>query len=151
MKRKKQIIEIFKADTSSALQLPLADDGIRAGFPSPAQDYMEVAIDLNKELVGDASATFYGRVVGDSMSGEGIEEGDILVIDKSIEPMDGDLCVCYLDGEFTLKRLKIEGDHGELIPSNPKYKPIKVTAENDFMVWGVVTFTIKKNRRPRRV
>ncbi len=142
-------IEIYKADTTSKEQLPFANDGIHAGFPSPAQDYMEFSIDLNKVLVKDASSTFFGRVVGDSMCDEGIIEGDILVIDKSIEPENGDLCVCFVDGEFTLKRLKIEDDHCELVPSNHAYKPIVVTADNNFMVWGVVTYTIKKNRKKR--
>jgi len=142
-------IEIYKADISSKEQLPFANDGIHAGFPSPAQDYMEFSIDLNKVLVKDASSTFFGRVVGDSMCDEGIIEGDILVIDKSIEPENGDLCVCFVDGEFTLKRLRIEDDHCELVPSNPAYKSIVVTADNNFMVWGVVTYTIKKNRKKR--
>ena len=118
-----------------SLSLPYADEGIRAGFPSPAQDYMEQAIDLNKELIKHPSSTFYGRVVGDSMKDEGIGEGDILVIDKSLELIEGDLAVCYVDGEFTVKRVS--------------YPRIKVTADNDFMVWGIVTYTIKKNRRRR--
>jgi DNA polymerase V len=149
-KEEKIRIEVYRADTSTFMPLPYAEEGIRAGFPSPAQDYMELSIDLNKELVGDATATFYGRVIGDSMIDEGIEEGDILVIDKSLMPQDGDLCVCFVDGDFTLKRLKLEDDHGELVPSNPAYKPITVTSDNNFMVWGVVTYTIKKNRRKRR-
>ena len=85
----KKNLEIHLVDLSSSLPLPYADEGIRAGFPSPAQDYMEQAIDLNKELIKHPSSTFYGRVVGDSMKDEGIEEGDILVIDKSLELIDG--------------------------------------------------------------
>ena len=81
----KKQIEIHKIDISSNLPLQYADEGIKAGFPSPAQDYLEQAIDLNKELIRHPSSTFYGRVVGDSMKDEGIEEGDILVIDKSLE------------------------------------------------------------------
>ena len=115
MKRK---LEIHKIDVSSSLPIPYADEGIRAGFPSPAQDYMEQAIDLNKELIKHPASTFFGRVVGDSMRDEGIEEGDILVIDKSLELQDDDLAVC-------------------------------LTKENEFIVWGIVTYTIKKNRRKR--
>ena len=126
-----------------------ADEGIRAGFPSPAQDYMEQAIDLNKEIVKHPASTFYGRVVGDSMRDEGIEEGDILVIDKSLELMDDDLAVCFIDGEFTVKRVRLETDAAWLIPANPDYPKIRVTADNDFIVWGIVTYTIKKNRRKR--
>lgn len=145
----KKHIEIHEIDISSSLPLQYADEGIKAGFPSPAQDYLEQAIDLNKEIVKHPASTFYGRVVGNSMSGEGIEEGDILVIDKSLDLIDGDLAVCYIDGEFTVKRVKLETDAAWLIPSNSEYPSIKVTRENDFMIWGIVTYTIKKNRRKR--
>lgn len=140
-------VEIHKIDISSTLSLQYADEGIRAGFPSPAQDYMEQAIDLNKELIRHPASTFYGRVVGNSMSGEGIEEGDILVIDKSLELMDGDLAICFINGEFTVKRVKLEKDYAWLVPSNPDYEPIKVTKDDEFTIWGIVTYTIKKNRR----
>lgn len=145
-------IQIFKADTDSQLELEYADAGIRAGFPSPAQDYVGETIDLNRDLIRHPASTFYGRVVGDSMSGEGITEGDILVIDKSIEPEDGDLAVCCLDGDFTLKRIKIDRRTRRvyLMPSNSAYRPIEVTPDNEFMVWGVVLYTIKSNRRRSR-
>lgn len=143
-------LTIYKVDAESYLPLPYADEGIHAGFPSPAQDYMELAIDLNKELIKHPTSTFYGRVVGDSMKDEGIEEGDILVIDKSLELMDDDLAVCFIDGDFTVKRVRLESDAAWLVPSNVKYPPIKVTKDNEFMVWGIVTYTIKKNRRKRQ-
>lgn len=144
-------IEIFTPDLSTSLSLQYADAGIRAGFPSPAQDYISESIDLNKDLIQHPASTFYGRVVGDSMIEEGIEEGDILVIDKSIEPEDDDLAVCCLDGEFTLKRINITRDNRVyLMPSNRRYKPIEVTPDNEFMVWGIVTYTIKAKRRRRR-
>lgn len=142
-------VEIHKIDVSSTLPLQFADGGIRAGFPSPAQDYMEQAIDLNKELIRHPASTFYGRVVGNSMSGEGIDEGDILVIDKSQELIDGDLAVCFINGEFTVKRVKLEKDYAWLVPSNPDYEPIKVTKDDEFTIWGIVTYTVKKNRRKR--
>lgn len=145
----KKQIEIHNIDISSSLPLQFADEGIKAGFPSPAQDYLEQAIDLNKELIKHPASTFYGRVVGNSMIGEGIEEGDILVIDKSLELDDDDLAVCYIDGEFTVKRVRLETDAAWLVPSNPDYPLIKVTRDNNFMIWGIVTFTIKKNRRKR--
>ncbi len=143
-------IDIFSADISKPLALPYADNGIQAGFPSPAQDYLNESIDLNRELVKHPAATFYGRVVGDSMIEEGIEAGDILVIDRSIEPADGDLSVCCLDGDFTLKRIKLERDRVWLIPSNESFDPILVTPDDRFEIWGVVTYTIKHNRRPRK-
>ena len=100
-------LEIHNIDISTSLPLQYADEGIRAGFPSPAQDYIEQAIDLNKEIIKHPASTFYGRVVGDSMRDEGIEEGDILVIDKLLELLDDDLAVCFIDGEFTVKRVRL--------------------------------------------
>lgn len=139
--------QLFRADTTTRLPLVFADGGIQAGFPSPAQDYITESIDLNRTLIQHPAATFYARVVGDSMCGEGITEGDILVVDRSLEAEHGDLAVCCLDGEFTLKRLCLRSDRIYLMPSNPRYRPIEVTTENDFMVWGVVIYTIKANRR----
>ncbi len=143
-------LEIFGADLSSALSLPYADGGIHAGFPSPAQDYISEYIDLNREIVRHPASTFYGRVSGDSMIEEGIEPGDLLVIDRSLEPDDGDLTVCCLDGEFTLKRIHLAPGAVWLIPSNESFDPILVTPDHRFEIWGVVTHTIKNNRRPRR-
>lgn len=143
-------IKLYRIDTATRLPLQYADAGIRAGFPSPAQDYITESIDLNRELIRHPASTFYAKVVGDSMAGEGITEGDIIVIDKSIEPEHGDLAVCCLDGEFTLKRLRfMPGGRLWLMPSNRRYKPIEVTRENDFRVWGIVLYTIKANRRRR--
>lgn len=144
------MLQLHAIDTATELPLPYADSGIFAGFPSPAQDYLTETIDLNRELIEHPASTFYARVVGDSMSGEGITEGDILVIDKSIEPEHGDLAVCCLDGEFTLKRLRFgPGERIWLMPSNRRYRPIEVTAESNFTVWGIVLYTIKANRRRR--
>ncbi len=141
---------IFSPDLSSHVALPYADQGIQAGFPSPAQDYISESIDLNRELIRHPAATFYGRVSGDSMIGDGIESGDILVIDRSIEPSDGDLAVCCLDGDFTLKRISLTDGVVRLIPSNESFDPILVTPESQFEVWGVVTYTIKQHRRQSR-
>lgn len=136
----------YSADLSTELDLPFATEGIRAGFPSPAQDYMTDSIDLNKELVLHPATTFYARAVGNSMTGFGISDGDLLVIDKSIEPVDGDIVVAFIDGEFTLKKImKDENDCNLwLVPGNEDYPPIKITEENDFIVWGVLTYNIKK-------
>jgi DNA polymerase V len=124
----------------------MAQDGIHAGFPSPATDYMTQAIDLNKELVRHPAATFYGRVVGDSMIDAGVEEGDILVIDKSLEARDGDMAVCFVDGEFTLKHLKFHDGGLTLVPANESYPSIEVGDGSDFIMWGVVTYVIKRVR-----
>lgn len=127
---------LYSADLSSELELLFADQGIRAGFPSPAQDYMSDSIDLNQELIRHPATTFYARAVGDSMKGCGIDDGDLLVIDKAIDPQEGDIVVAYIDGEFTLKKVKLEPDGSclWLIPANDEYPPIKVTDENDFII-----------------
>lgn len=117
---------------------------VSAGFPSPALDYEKERIDLNEIIVKNPEATYYARVDGESMKEAGISDGDLLVVDKSIEAQDGQIAVCYLNGEFTLKRLKYYGKELWLIPENKKYTPLKVEEESDFRIWGVVTYVIKK-------
>ena len=140
---------LYSADLSSELELLFADQGIRAGFPSPAQVYMSESIDLNQELIRHPATTFYARAVGDSMKGCGIDDGDLLVIDKAISPQNGDIVVAYIDGEFTLKKVRLEPDGSclWLIPANDEYPPIKITEENDFIIWGVLTYNIKRQLR----
>lgn len=142
-------ITISTIDISTSLPLPLADAGIKAGFPSPAQDYMDIAIDLNQELVRHPSTTFYGRVRGDSMQDAHVFDGDILVIDKSLEPQSGDMAVCYIDGEFTIKYIEVSDNGVSLIPANPLYPTINVTADQDLIIWGVVTYVIHKAQKRR--
>ena len=135
------------AENAPQQELPkMAQEGIHAGFPSPATDYMTQAIDLNKELVKHPAATFYGRVVGDSMIDAGVEEGDILVIDKSLEAQNGDMAVCFVDGEFTLKHLRFHEGGLTLVPANERYPSIEIGEGSDFMMWGVVTYVIKRVR-----
>lgn len=138
-------LKLMVADTDSSVELPLASSGVSAGFPSPADDYIESALDLNKALIKNPNSTFFARVDGESMKDEGINDGDLLIIDKYIEPISGAIAVCYVDGEFTLKRLLIEDGIIKLMPANKKYKPIIVSPEEDFIVWGVVTYSIKKH------
>lgn len=139
-------IDIVPVCNATELSIPFIENTISAGFPSPAEDYLESGIDLNKELIRHPSTTFFGRVKGDSMCGAGIFEGDILVIDKSLDAKDDDIAVCFIDGEFTLKRIKREKDAVWLIPANDKYKPIRVTVDNDFLIWGIVTAVVRKIR-----
>jgi DNA polymerase V len=136
-------LDIYSVSTDTRLSLPLISEGIRAGFPSPAMDFEDIRIDLNQYLIKNPSATFYGKVRGDSLRNAGIEEGDILIIDKSVEPADGKIAVCFLNGEFTAKRIRIRKNKIWLMPENEKYKPIEVTEENQFIIWGVVTYVIK--------
>ena len=137
------VLDIYSAEMETALELPLVSEGISAGFPSPALDFTIVSIDLNKQLVKHPASTFYGRVKGQSMKDEGIDDGDLLVIDKSIEVLDGKVAVCYLDGEFTIKKIKLHKNVCWLMPANENYKPIQISPENDFLIWGIVTHVIK--------
>ncbi|MFP4529402.1 MAG: LexA family protein [Candidatus Kapaibacterium sp.] len=136
-------LDIYSASTETAVLLPYVDQGISAGFPSPAEDFLDLKIDLNKELVKNPSATFYGRVKGNSMKDVGIDDGDLLVIDKSVEPRDGKIAVCFIDGEFTIKRIRIDKNCCWLVPANEAYEPIRVTEDNDFVIWGIVVHVIK--------
>lgn len=137
-------LQLFKADTSIALALPYIEQGINAGFPSPADDFLDISIDLNKELIQNKDATYFARVRGNSMIDAGINDGDLLIIDKSIKPSNGKAAVCFIDGAFTIKWLNITKDVIWLTPANKKFKPIKVTKDNDFMIYGIITYIIKK-------
>ena len=141
-------LQIYSADLSTVLELPFADVGIKAGFPSPAQDYLTDSIDLNRDIIKHKESTFYARVDGDSMKDAGIGDGDIVVVDRALDARDGDFVVAFLDKEFTIKQFRMDksGECAWLVPYNSDYSPITVTADNDFLIWGVVTFTIKKMR-----
>ena len=139
-------IQIIKGEFEKELGLQLAP-AIKAGFPSPADDYTHDSLDFNHDLIKNPESTFYGRVQGDSMIGAGISDGDIAVIDRSVTPKDGDVIVAYVNEEFTIKYLDLthrkEG-YIELRPANPNYKPIHICEDDEFEVWGVVVWTIKK-------
>ena len=115
---------------------------VSAGFPSPAEDYAESSIDLNEELIDNKTATFFVRVAGDSMIDANIKSGDVLIVDKSKEPQNNNIVIAMLEGEFTVKRLKLKGDKIFLQPENENYKAIEV--RNELMIWGVVTYIIHK-------
>ncbi|MCL9807574.1 translesion error-prone DNA polymerase V autoproteolytic subunit [Flavobacterium amniphilum] len=136
-------LTFFTPDFDSSQQVPYASGGVSAGFPSPAADFTETNIDLNKELSKNQLATFYIKVNGNSMIDAGINDKDILVVDRSIEPRDNKIAVCLVDGEFTVKRIKLEKDCLYLIPENPAYEPIKITEDNQISIWGIVTYVIK--------
>jgi DNA polymerase V len=137
-------INIYAPNPNSELALQNVGNQISAGFPSPAEDYLESMLDLNRELIKNPSSTFYGRVKGLSMKDAGVDSGDLLVIDKSLSYRNDALAVCYINGEFTLKRIKVEGNTILLMPANKDYQPIVVKEDADFAVWGIVTYIIKK-------
>lgn len=136
-------LKIYQPEINVPIEIPLSESGVHAGFPSPADDFLEGALDLNELVIKHPEATFFARVEGDSMKDEGIVEGDLLVVDKAVEPYDGCLAVSYVDGEFTLKRVRRDADKILLVPSNPKYKTIEITPDNEFAVWGVVKWILK--------
>jgi DNA polymerase V len=140
---KKQNLTFFLPDFESELKIPFVKEGVSAGFPSPAGDFMEMNIDLNKELSENILATFYIKVKGNSMIDAGINDKDVLVVDRSLEPQNNKIAICFIDGEFTVKRILVEKDCLYLMPENPNYSPIKVTEENELIIWGIVTYVIK--------
>ena len=141
---KKEKLTFLKPEKGNNLGQWLVEQGISAGFPSPADDFKEIRISLDKELVKNRSATFYARVSGESMVGAGLDDGDLLVIDRSLDPENGKIAVCFVDGEFTVKRIKKEENRVYLMPENKRYKRIEIKEENELIIWGVVEYVIKK-------
>lgn len=142
-------IEILDSEFKKELNLQYAPD-IKAGFPSPAEDYQHESLDFNRDLIRHPEATFYGRVKGDSMMNAGIYAGDIAVIDRSLVPENGDVIVAYIDKEYTIKYLDLthrQEGYIELVPANDNYKPIRIDELDNFEVWGVVVWTIHNWRR----
>ena len=141
---KKEKLTFLKPQKGNNLGQWLVEQGISAGFPSPADDFKEIRISLDKELIKNKEATFYARVSGESMVGAGLDDGDLLVIDRSSNPLSGKIAVCLVDGEFTVKRIKKEKNKLYLVPENKKYKPIELKEENELIIWGIVEYVIKK-------
>ncbi|MBX3043876.1 MAG: translesion error-prone DNA polymerase V autoproteolytic subunit [Candidatus Kapabacteria bacterium] len=135
-------IEILKPERLRELNLPLFLESVSAGFPSPADDYMEAKLDLNELLIKNPAATFFVRVMGDSMIKAGIYSGDILVVDRSLDPKDGSIVIAVINGELTVKRLSYQKGEVFLLPENKFYSPIKITDDMSFEVWGVVRSVI---------
>ena len=121
------------------------ENGVNAGFPSAAEDFLEEGINLNDHLIRDKETTFIVRVNGSSMKGAGIHNKDLMVVDRSLRPTDGCIAVCIIDNEFVVKRLKVTPNGILLLPENPTFSPIPVSEYADFEVWGVVTYSIQKH------
>lgn len=138
-----EVMDIYLADNSSKIQLPILTFGLSCGFPSPSIDHIDKKIDLNEVLISHPNATYFGRAKGKSMVNAGIEDGDLLVIDRSIEPKDGKIILCYINGEFTVKQLSIKDNIITLNSYNANYPPIQIANFDDFSVWGIVTHIIK--------
>lgn len=134
----------YSPNFETKVEINFAGFSVPAGFPSPAEEYLEPKLDLNQFLIKHPSATFFVKVQGNSMINAGIHNDDILIVDRALEPKNGDIAVCVIDGEFTVKRLQIINNELYLAPENGEYEPIKVTEFQDFKVWGIVTFVIHK-------
>lgn len=140
---KSKVLDFF-IPTESDDKVSFAPSQISAGFPSPADDFQEDKISLDQYVVKNKDATFYAKLKGTSMVDAGFDEGDILVVDRSLEPADSKIAVCFVDGEFTVKKLKVNDEGVWLMAYNEQYAPIRITEENQFIVWGMVTYIIKK-------
>jgi DNA polymerase V len=136
------VAEVVEYVSNRGYHLPLYSSKVQAGFPSPADDFMEGKLDLNQYLIKRPAATFLVRATGDSMINAGIHEGDLLVVDRSLTPLDGKVVIAAVDGYLTVKRLGIRKDAMWLFPENDKYPPIEVNPEADNYIWGVVTNVI---------
>ena len=136
------IAEVVEYIAHRGYQIPMYGSKVQAGFPSPADDFMEGKLDLNQHLIKRPAATFLVRATGDSMLGASIHEGDILVVDRSVEPVDGKIVIAAVEGYLTVKRLQIKKGKMILLPENPKYPPIEINPETGIYIWGVVTNVI---------
>ncbi|HMA68375.1 MAG TPA: translesion error-prone DNA polymerase V autoproteolytic subunit [Candidatus Mcinerneyibacterium sp.] len=142
--KKDNVSEIFVPDKNQKVSLPYFVTSISAGFPSPADDYIDKKLDLNEYLIENPSSTFYVRVEGDSMIGAGIYSGDILIVDRSLEAQNRKIVLAILNGEFTVKKLIKNEKNIILRAANKNYPDITVKKDMDFMVWGVVTTVIHR-------
>jgi len=137
-----EILGTVDLESATKVMLPLYLAGVQAGFPSPADDFIDKRLDLNEHLIQHPAATFFVRAVGDSMLGAGIHNGDLLIVDRAVEAQVGKTIIAAVHGELTVKRLERKGDRLLLVPANPDYPSIDVTDGEGFEIWGVVTFVV---------
>jgi DNA polymerase V len=136
------IAAVYGLSRETGVVRPLFSCGVTAGFPSPAEDYIDQRLDLNELLIENPAATFFVRVAGDSMIGAGINHDDILIVDRSLEPVSGKIVIAVINGELTVKRLRIDEQRCLLVAENPDYGPLEVSPETGCEIWGVVTSVI---------
>lgn len=137
-------LDFFAVREGILSDIPMFADSVQAGFPSPAEDYMDLDLNLQDHLIQNPSATFCVRAVGESMKDAGIKSGDIMLVDKSLTPKNRSIVLAVIDGEFTVKRVNVSEKELYLMPENENFPPIKITEEMDFQVWGVITYIIHK-------
>ena len=137
-----RVTDVFAFEKRSRQELPLFLANVPAGFPSPADDYIDRKLDLNEFLIKHPAATFFVRVEGDSMTGAGIHTGDILIVDRALEPADRKIVIASVNGELTVKRIRMIKASLYLEPENPDFEPMEIKEEEGFAVWGVVTYVL---------
>ena len=137
-------LNFYSIETANLVDIPLYSDSVPAGFPSPADDYLDIDLNLHDYLIKHPSATFCVKAIGDSMIDAGIKSSDIMVVDRALTPKNNDIILAVINGEFTVKRIKKNNNELYLMPANENYRPMKITKDMDFQVWGVVTFIIHK-------
>ena len=135
---------IYRFEKKKTVVRPLFLSGVSSGFPSPADDYIDRQLDLNEYLIANPAATFFVRVAGDSMIGVGINDDDILIVDRSVEPVSGKIVIAVLDGELTVKKLVKTEESCRLVSENPNYPDILIKKGMELEIWGVVTSAIHK-------
>ena len=140
---RKEKITFLKPKEGNSIGQWLIEQGISAGFPSPADDFKEIRISLDRELIKNRDATFYARVSGESMENAGLSNGDLIIIDRSLQAENNKIAVCFLDGEFTVKRIIKKGEKLFLKPENNRYKEVEINENNELLIWGIVTYVIK--------
>ena len=143
-KKSASIKEIHAFTRKTTTARPLFLSGVSAGFPSPADDYLDRKLDLNEHLIKNPAATFFVRVAGDSMTGTGINDDDILIVDRSLEPVSGSIVIAVINGELAVKRLLKNNNTCQLVAENPHYPPLEISEETPLEIWGVVTYAIHR-------
>ncbi len=143
-KKSASIKEIHAFTRKTTTARPLFLSGVSAGFPSPADDYLDRKLDLNEHLIKNPAATFFVRVAGDSMTGTGINDDDILIVDRSLEPANGSVVIAVINGELAVKRLLKNNNTCQLVAENPHYPPLEISEETPLEIWGVVTYAIHR-------
>ena len=143
------VTEIYRLQIGEPCLIPLSADPVQAGFPSPADDHLDEMLDLNEHLIKNPLATFMVRAKGNSMIDVGIQSGDLLVVDKSLDATDGDVVIAMVDGHFTVKTYRKTGRTLRLVAENPAHPPIAINEDSNVEIWGVVTNVIHSTRRSR--
>ena len=137
-------LDFYSVDETAFEKIPLFEGSVQAGTPTSTDNQLDLDLDLHDHLVKNPSTTFCVKAIGESMKDAGIQSGDIMLVDRKIEPQNRSIVLAVIDNEFTVKRVNISDNKLYLMPENENFTPIEITKEMDFKVWGVVTYVIHK-------